>query len=336
MLCDIFTRSRAMIRGSLLSVTFALGIVGCSTEPATRALSAPMDAAVYAKSTANTDVTVASASPDTGQQGTTIDVHVIGTGFAQGAVAHWRLRGIEDPTQVRTVSTRFVSSRELVATIEIGGNATVDSWDVAVTLLSGKNGVGSELFLVKPKDPTLTFKFPLADGALGLRGDGLYSDGTNSVYADGVCGVTGKLFATTEASNSGDATLQTDNPKSSNRKCAAYPRKVTLAYGDGVVERVTMFMNLHEIENTVYSIPVGSSALRSLGMAQLSASRCSGDKLQWGGGGNGDQLVVTRISVDTWQVTSQPAPNDRAYCVITGQFYHMPVQFTIVASKPVP
>jgi hypothetical protein len=186
-------------------------------------------------------------------------------------------------------------------------------------------------------DPTATWKIPLADAGLALRSDHAYSDGTYSLYADGVCNVSGKIFATTAASNSGDATLQTSTP--TKGKCG---RLISLFYPDGYQETVATFNNLNELENTGYSIPVGATVTRRLvinpGVLANNPSRCG--RLHFGVGTLGlkgvgsDSLLVTRLDASTWQVQSQAAPNDRALCENNGQIYEMPVSFMIVSSYP--
>jgi hypothetical protein len=91
---------------------------------------------------------VSSASPSFGDQATTIDVHVLGSGFTAGAQATWLLHGTALPSQVHTNKTTVISSNELAANITIASDATLDLWDVQVALAGGKNGVGSELFEV--------------------------------------------------------------------------------------------------------------------------------------------------------------------------------------------
>jgi hypothetical protein len=138
---------RRAIRRSLY-VTLALAAVAsCSRDPiaAPNKFSDP-STALAAKS-AN-PLAVTSANPPFGDQGTTLDVHVIGTGFTAGATATWLLHGAADSTHVRTNKTTFVSSSELVANITIASDAQIAFWDVQVALLGGKNGVGSEAFEV--------------------------------------------------------------------------------------------------------------------------------------------------------------------------------------------
>src|SRR4051812_12147731 len=86
-----------------------------------------------AKAVATTDMTVSAATPDSATQDTTLDVTISGSGFVAGTAAAWSLVGVQDSLQVRTNSTRFVSSRQLVANITISRSATIAKWDVVVT-----------------------------------------------------------------------------------------------------------------------------------------------------------------------------------------------------------
>ena len=182
-------------------------------------------------------------------------------------------------------------------------------------------------------DPTANFSFPLADGALALRSDHLaaYTVGSNSVYANGVCGVTGKIFATTAASNSGDSTLQTDLASAADRKCAAWPRKLSADFGADGIETGTLRINTREIQNTGYAITVGQSVRRKLVVGN--SARCGtvvfGEAAT--GGLAGDSVMVTRVSASEWHVQSQVGATS-ALCLNTGQFYQMPVDFTITSN----
>jgi hypothetical protein len=190
-----------------------------------------------------------------------------------------------------------------------------------------------------PIDPTDTWKIPLADASLALRSDHAYSDGTYSSYTSGVCNVSGTIFATTAASNSGDATIQTSS--ATHGKCG---RQFTLVYPDGFTETLISFNNLNDLENTTYSIPVGTTVNRRLvvnpGVLANNPSRCG--KLFFGVGPLGekgigsDSVAVTRIDASTWQVQSQPAPHNQALCETNGQLYAMPVSFVVVSSYPLP
>jgi len=40
-------------------------------------------------------------------------------------------------------------------------------------------------------------------------------------------------------------------------------------------------------------------------------------------------VLVTRVNSYTWDVQTQPYPNDRAYCDANGQLLHMPLRFKV-------
>jgi len=131
----------------------AVVLAACGQE-----LAAPSYSSVSARdarAAAPGAVKVASAAPDTGQQNTTIDVVINGSGFEADMVATWALSGVADPNQVRTNSTRFVNSRQLVANITISGSAALAKWDIQV-MSKGKGGIGTELFTVKVNGSTDT------------------------------------------------------------------------------------------------------------------------------------------------------------------------------------
>lgn len=178
-----------------------------------------------------------------------------------------------------------------------------------------------------PTDPTASFSFPLDATGLAVKSDGLYGDGTNSIYDNGVCGVSAKIFATTQYSNSGDATMQT----SSHRSCT---RTLSWAYGDGLTEQGTVFLNLNQVENSTYAIPVGQTVSRRFVLNPTALGRC--DKLIYGVPGGSDSVRVTRLNASTWSVQTSAYPNDRAYCDTNGQSYYMPLRFVLVSHTALP
>src|SRR6185369_8205928 len=103
----------------LLSATLAAAVLSCSTESIDTPRVISVGRANAAKGGGTTGPSVSSANPAYGDEGTTVDVHVLGSGFATGAQATWLLNGIADPAHVRTNKTTFVSSTELVANITI-------------------------------------------------------------------------------------------------------------------------------------------------------------------------------------------------------------------------
>lgn len=187
-------------------------------------------------------------------------------------------------------------------------------------------------------DPTATYRFPITD-TLNVQSDGAFSDGTFSVYDNGVCGVEATIFATAAASNSGDATLGTYAPRTKDRSCAQFPRHFVVTFPDGLTESTTSFSNLQRIENTTYSIPVGTTVKRAFHMGLATSLRCDG--LVWAGTEfttpiPGDSVFVTRTAADSWHIQSQPYPNNRAWCKPNGPTYNMAVEFTITSSRALP
>src|SRR5437764_672315 len=141
-------------RTALLSrrapIVVALLLSACSA-PSVDAPLAPPDAIRAAR--AAPGLTVASANPAFADRGTTLDVHVVGSGFTAGAQATWLLHGAADPAHVRTNSTTVVSSTEVVANITVASDADLAYWDVQIALAGGKNGVGTELFEITSAQP---------------------------------------------------------------------------------------------------------------------------------------------------------------------------------------
>jgi hypothetical protein len=324
---------------STVPILAALAVASCSGGDGTAGPSAASPRSPSFGKTA-TSVTVTSVAPDSGALSTTLDIKVNGSGFTDGMVALWTQSGTADSTQIKTNSTHYVSAKQLVANITITGRATSGQWDVSI-YSGGKTGVGSEIGVLKNgfkvTDPTATWLYPLNDAGLGVRSDHLYSDGGNSVYANGVCNLATRIYATTVSTSSGDATLNTGQ---SNR-CA---RHFTYVYPDGVTESMVSFNNLRVVENLTHSIPVGTTMQRQLHMGSEGISntlgRCGG--LVWGYGeannvgAGSDSVLVTRLDAQTWHVTSAPPPHNLAWCKTTGQLFAMPVDFTIVSSRPLP
>lgn len=126
-----------------LSALAALVVSACApgTEPGTDG-----ERPDLAKAAAGPAVT--SALPSYAHQGDGgLEVRILGSGFDQGSVASWERNGVTDP-KVAVQSTRFLSSTELVATINVAPDATIDLYNVAVTTSSRKKGIGMEMFTV--------------------------------------------------------------------------------------------------------------------------------------------------------------------------------------------
>jgi probable HAF family extracellular repeat protein len=94
------------------------------------------------------DVMVATTDPLGAPRTTTLNVRVLGAGYDEGSRAVWAIAGDTafDATRIRTNSTAFVSSTELVANITIEADAPLAVYDVAIETLTGKKGLGLERF----------------------------------------------------------------------------------------------------------------------------------------------------------------------------------------------
>jgi len=332
-----------IIGAALVALAAACG------DDASRAAGIGPTGAQFGK-TATSDPVVSSTSPDTGQQGTTLAVQLNGGNFTTGAVATWALQGVVDTTQVQTLATKYVNSRTLIATIAIGANATLASWDVHVALSNGKNGVGSDLFTIKARstsDASATF-YVSSDPSYLLHGDAAsgFVEGSSSPfagstrYADGECGVSATIF--TSAGKTGDGHLTTSGPQQV-RKCSAYPRTLHLVFAainsDGTTapdgsETVSGAINLHPLEQTLSSgapgayIPVGTSELRVMHIGDGVGAKCDDGSdsrglafhsvINTGVFTAADDVVVHRNSADTWTVTTLPDEIDPG----TGQTIH--------------
>jgi hypothetical protein len=104
-------------------------------------------------------VKVTAATPSSTEQGTvSLDVIVSGSGFDNTASAQFFVTGTTNPGGITVKKTTFKNSKEVVATIEVADLAVIASFDIQVTLSSGRKGKGTTLFSVlkKSSDPCAT------------------------------------------------------------------------------------------------------------------------------------------------------------------------------------
>lgn len=134
---------RGLLARALFVAAASWTALACADRPTPVA---PIGSPSLGKAPAGPSVT--SASPSYAHRDTTLNVRIVGSGFSAGAVAEWALGGIPNAAKIRTNSTQFVSSTELVANITISADADLALWDIAVMLIGGKKGVGTELFEV--------------------------------------------------------------------------------------------------------------------------------------------------------------------------------------------
>jgi len=137
-------RTHRLRRLALLAAS-ALVVASC-TDAAPTPL-APGSPAL-ARATKSTGPVVAAAEPAFGRQGETGKVVTItGSGFAEGATVAWERDGVADPrVAVRAVVVR--SATQIDATIDIAPDADIDLYDISVTTLDKKKGIGAEKFEV--------------------------------------------------------------------------------------------------------------------------------------------------------------------------------------------
>jgi hypothetical protein len=174
--------------------------------------------------------------PPSAPQDTTLDVRVLGSGFDETAVVTFTLDGV--PTDsVRTISTTFVSSKEVIANITIATDAVVDLYDAEVFLSGpGKKGIGANLFAVtekggKPADPvemSVVIPTEVRPGVSNmLLGDGL----NTGEYVGGQCGVKALLsFLSGDETDFFDFrprsnTLNRKELRDLERDCPDFPRQ---------------------------------------------------------------------------------------------------------------
>ena len=105
---------------------------------------------------ASSSPAVTAVDPDSVVQDTTLDIRVTGSGFDRGSKAEFLLNGVVDP-RVRTNSTKFVKSNELVANVTVARDAVPTQYDVRVTTSTGKKGIGTELLTVIQVNPEIAW-----------------------------------------------------------------------------------------------------------------------------------------------------------------------------------
>ena len=154
-------------------LVLTLGGLGCGEGPTTGPDSPGVRAARGGNGNGGgggSDPTVERTDPSSTPQGVTLDLRVFGTNYEPGSSVAILL-DLKSTPKVKTNSTTYISDTELSANITVAEDAEIDLYDVQVTTLRGKKGVGIELLEItapfvelatQPTDPTLT---------------GLYEDG---------------------------------------------------------------------------------------------------------------------------------------------------------------
>lgn len=289
---------------------------------------------------ASSEVTVTAAVPDSATQDTTLDVTISGSSFATGAEAVWGQGGVP-ASGVRTNSTRFVNSRKLIANITIAVDAATGLYDVIVTNLGGKKGIGTELFAVKQKqvNPGSIMEYSVSDAAVKIRSDHraeyLTADGLRYRYESGVCGVGGTFFVF----GSGDATMDPDAttiPGRDRVRCGA-PRAVTIIFdqpADGGALRANPVATggYFHVFSELWQMAIGVEQEVQGGFngAGCNVLRFRPDPGRTGNAYPGsDKLLALRIDETSWRVRTKPYPDDKAWCDTEARLYHLPFEIIV-------
>lgn len=320
----------------------AFGLVALIAVAACRDQAAPTSLGI-STAVSSGGVTVTATEPDTATQDTTLDVVVKGSGFDRGSSAQWAIGGVPS-TKIRTNSTRFVTSKQLVANITIALDAEAVTYDVLVTTAGGKKGIGTELFTVRPKGPPpdgpqAIFEYTADDGALKIRSDHraeyLSADGLRFIYEAGVCGVTGQFYVT----GSGDATMSPAGatiPGNKRNACGAL-RSITVIFdqpadGGPLTRDPIATGNFFNNMKGLWFAPIG---VEIEGQAGFNVSRCNIVRFKPEPDINpnyypgSDKVLVLRIDERTWRVRTKPFPNNKAWCDTEQRFYHLPFDLIV-------
>jgi len=322
--------ARLVAVGVAALVTFA----SCTDGPTLP----PIDAA-----RSSGDPSVASADPNNAPQDTTLDVRVLGSAFDRGSTAEWAIAGVPS-AKVRTNSTRFVNSKELIANITIALDADTVLYDVIVTTTTGKKGIGTELFQVRakgppPENPKAIFDYPADDASFKIRSDHraeyLSADGLRYVYEAGVCGVGAQFFAF----GSGDATMDPDGATITGRdkKACGAARAVTIIFdqpadGGPLTRDPVATGGFFHIMKNLWFAPIG---VEIEGHAGFNVGRCNVLRFKPDPDTNenfypgSDKVLILRLDERTWHVWTKPYPDNKAWCDTEQRLYHLPFELTV-------
>lgn len=152
----------------LLTVLASVLAVTACREPGM----APSAWPSFAQGGKSSAVTVTAATPAYGHRGDVSEVVTItGSGFQANAQAWWDRNGAPDP-KITVLSTQYVSSTQLVATINIASDASLSLYDLTVvngdrTKGIGTFGTGTQLFEV-----TQAVLIPGTQNARGVNDSG--------------------------------------------------------------------------------------------------------------------------------------------------------------------
>jgi len=290
--------------------------------------------------------TVNSADPASSAQDTTLDVRVLGSGFDNGSRADWAIDGVTSPANVRTNSTRYVSGTELVANITVSATAPLVLYDIIVTTLLGKKGIGAEKFEVVPRGNQQPTQFP-SIMTIEDAGTDLVSDGKGA-YQNNICGV----WSVANLWSTGTWGFQltpagVSIPKSEKAACTGIaPRTATMRLA---VKHLSNSPHLDDPASSAGGIySVGNLALTYSGGSlfngptpcyyvsrngSLSGKGLRLDSQNYPGS---DDLIREDLGNGLWHLYTAPYPNNLAYCEGTAgiSYWHVVVNVQVQILSP--
>jgi Ca2+-binding RTX toxin-like protein len=108
--------------------------------------------ALFSNAAQAQDPQVNSANPSSAEQGTfDLDVEIAGSGFDNSAAVEFFVTGTTIPGGITVKKIKVRGSKKIIATIDVAEGATVDDFDIEVSLSRGRKGKGTELFSVQEK-----------------------------------------------------------------------------------------------------------------------------------------------------------------------------------------
>jgi hypothetical protein len=149
------SRTRPWAIVPTIGCVFGMLSLACSSEPPT----VPVDGELAAARAGGgggggktgSGIKISALDPDTVTTDTIVTIRVLGSGFTAGSQVSWALAGTPT-TDVRTTGpVSFVSANELHAPVTVAKEATLASYDVVVTAVGGKKGIGVEKLEVVAK-----------------------------------------------------------------------------------------------------------------------------------------------------------------------------------------
>jgi uncharacterized membrane protein len=134
------SRNSCLFRVMVLLTPMAIVLTACEGDPTTSSGSVELAVATGAP-------VVSSTNPSATVRDTTINVHVLGSGFDRGSKVDFALNGVVAP-KLKVNSTQFVKSTDLLVNVTVAADASAALYDVMVTASTGKKGIGTELMAV--------------------------------------------------------------------------------------------------------------------------------------------------------------------------------------------